>query len=107
MRRILYLIFGVCILIGCESRSGSSNSVGSYSPSFTGNDDTGSGAYVLRTVTAFYSNGASAGRYEIVQRGSYQYARREGGTQEYDINVDSQNGFNYVFWNGAAWLFFY
>lgn len=104
MKRILFLFFSVCILIGCESRSGSNSSRDSYSPSFTGNDD--SGSRVLRTVTAFYSNGASAGRYEIVQRGSYQYARREGGIQEYSINVDYQNGFNF-FWNGATYLFFY
>lgn len=47
-----------------------------------GSGDTESCAYILRTVTAFYSNGASAGRFEVVQRGSYQYARKEGGTQE-------------------------
>lgn len=106
MKRILFLLFSICILISCDNRSGSSGG-GSYTPSFTGSDDSNSGAYVLRTVTAFYPNGASAGRYEIVQRGSYQYARREGGTQEYDISEDYQNGFNYVFWNGASYLFFY
>lgn len=106
MKRILYLLFGVCILIGCESRSGSSNSVGSYSPSFTGNDDTGSGTYVIRTVPTVYIDGTPAGRYEVIQRGSYQYVRRVGGTQEYGFSEDYQYGFNYVFWNGAAWLYF-
>lgn len=107
MNKIIILLFSVCIFVGCDSRGGSSNSEGNYSPSFTGSGDSNSGTYVLRTVTAVYSNGASAGRYEVIQRGSYQYARREGGTLEYNITEDYQNGFNYVFWNGAAWLYFY
>lgn len=107
MKRVLFLLLSVCILAGCANRSRSSSSGGGYSPSFMGSGDTESCAYILRTVTAFYSNGASAGRFEVVQRGSYQYARKEGGTQEYNIIVDYQNGFNYVFWNGASWLYFY
>lgn len=107
MKKLFVLLSMVCFLTSCDSRSGGNSGVGSYNPSFTGSGDSNSGAFVLRTVTAFYSNGVSAGRYEIVQRGSYQYARIEGGTQEYSINEDYQNGFNYVFWNGAAWLFFY
>ena len=106
MKKFFILLSIVCLLTSCDSRSGG-NGGGSYNPSFTGSGDSNSSAFILRTVTAFYSNGASAGRYEVVQRGSYQYARREGGTQEYSINADYQNGFNYVFWNGAAWLYFY
>lgn len=107
MKRTIFIIISiVCLLIGCDSNSNSGG--GGYNPSFTGNGNSESDAFVLRTVTAFYSNGAAASpHYEIIQRGSSQYARMEGGTNEYPINVDSNYGFNYVFWNGASWLYFY
>lgn len=90
MKRTIFIISIVCLLIGCDSRSGSNTVGGSYNPPFTGSSNTESDAIVLRNVTALYSNGTPATpRYEIVQRGRSQYARMEGGTIEYPINVDS------------------
>lgn len=109
MRHCSFSLFIAIIsfLISCDSGGGSTSGGNSYSPSFTGNTDSSSGTYVLRTVNTVYANGASAGCYEVIQRGRSQYARRVGGIQEYDLNIDYNNGYNYVFWNGAAWLFFY
>lgn len=74
---------------------------GSYPVTF------GGGSYTLRTIRAFHRNGDPAGKYEIVQKGDFQYAHKEGWTQEFLITEDYQNGFNYSFWNGAEYLFFY
>ena len=105
MKKVLFTMLVCALLVGCDSRSGGNRSV--YSPTFTGSDNSSSGTYVIRTVPTCYSDGTPAGYYEVVQRGAVQYVRRVNGTQEYNFNEDFQNGFNYVFWNGAAWLYFY
>lgn len=107
IKRIFILLFCGCILLGCNNRSGSGSSGGGYSPSFTGSSSSESGTYVIRTVPTVYIDGTPAGKYEVIQRGSSQYVRRVGGTQEYNFIEDYQYGFNYVFWNGVAWLYFY
>lgn len=80
---------------------------GSYEPSFTGNSDSSSGAYILRTVSAYYDNGNFAGKYEIIQRGDFEYARRQGETNEYIVSKNPSNGYGFFFWNGATYLYYY
>ena len=109
MKKVLILLAVVFALQSCDSDSGSEyrpvTTPGGYNPSFTGSS---SNSYVLRTVTAFYSSGTSAGRFEVIQKGNgFQYARRVGGTLEYQVNPDHTHGYNYVFWDGASWLYFY
>lgn len=107
MKRIFFLVFCGSILVSCDNRSGSSSSGGDYNPSFTGSGDSESGTYVIGVVSTVYYDGAPAGKYEVIQRGSSQYVRRVGGTQEYSFFEDHQYGYNYTFWNGATWLFFF
>lgn len=114
-RVIGILIITACIIAGMwileigpfERHYPPLNYGASYEPSFTGSSDSGSGAYILRTVSAYYDNGNFAGKYEIIQRGDFEYARRQGETNEYIVSKNPNNGYGFFFWNGATYLYYY